>query len=208
MSRESAVAGPRRVTREAILAQATTIISTQGIASLTFQKLADHLSVSKQAIIYWFPSKQELLRDLWVPAIEAEVAATVEAVARASSARTAVKRFLRSLIAHHLADLGRFRLIYTSTQLDQANEGTYDVAVMRRINNLNSNMYGALETKLANHPAFADAGKARRAAVSIHMAGIGLLTMVALADAIADPLAHKTTELVASMLELLEAKFA
>ena len=61
-----------RVTREAILETAARLISETGAASLTFQTLGDTLGVSKQAIIYWFPSKADLTRALVIPALELE----------------------------------------------------------------------------------------------------------------------------------------
>lgn len=53
----------RRVTREAIVEEARRLVAEQGTAALTFQALASTLGVSKQAIIYWYPSKRELVRD-------------------------------------------------------------------------------------------------------------------------------------------------
>ena len=66
-SRRTGLAGRSRVTREAILDRAARIISETGAASLTFQTLGETLGVTKQAIIYWFPSKSDLARELVVP---------------------------------------------------------------------------------------------------------------------------------------------
>ena len=95
----SILAGRSRVTREAILETATRIISETGAASMTFQTLGETLGVTKQAIIYWFPSKSDLTRELIMPALELEADAVVAALRRIKSGRRAIEVFLRTLIA-------------------------------------------------------------------------------------------------------------
>ena len=133
-----------RVTRETILERAAKLISETGAASLTFQALGESLGVSKQAIIYWFPSKSDLTRELVVPALELEAEVVTVALRRTTSARKAIEVFLRALIAFHLADLGRFRLIYVTGQFDTQ---VWQVAelpeVAQAIHDATSRMYGA-----------------------------------------------------------------
>jgi AcrR family transcriptional regulator len=196
------VAGRRRITREAILAEATAIVVGEGIASLTFQALADRLGVTKQAIIYWYPTKQDLARDLVLPTLRAEAQAAIEAVAGAQTAPDAIAAFVRALVDHHLKDLRHFRYAYLSSQLDPNAPQIMD-GIGAEIYATTSAMYGALEAKLAADAEF-DAGQsARRAAVAVHMATIGLTTMVAMAEAVDDPLAHTTDALVGSLVGLL-----
>jgi len=63
-------------------------------------------------------------------------------------------------------------------------------------------MYGALEAVLAQAPDVASASSARVAAVSTHMAAIGVLTMLSLAEAVHDPMAHATDKLVDAIVVL------
>lgn len=197
------MAGRSRVTREAILETAARIISETGAASLTFQTLGETLGVTKQAIIYWFPSKSDLARELIVPALDLEADAVVMALRRVKTARRAVEVFLRTLVTFHLSDLGRFRLIYVTAQFDPE---IWQVAelpeITDRIHAATSRMYGALESVLAKAPDFADPSSARKAAVATHMAGVGALTMLSLAHAVHDPLAHASEDLVDTLVSL------
>jgi AcrR family transcriptional regulator len=118
--------------------------------ALTFQALALRLRVSKQAIIYWFPSKQVLLKDIWVPAILAEVEATRTALVQAGSGAEAIELFLRSLITHHRSDLGRFRMMYLSSQLGKNPLIIADELVLRPIHQHTSSLYQSLES--LRHP--------------------------------------------------------
>src|SRR3569833_1879822 len=190
-----------RVTRETILERAARLISETGAASLTFQALGDSLGVSKQAIIYWFPSKSDLTRELVVPALELEAEAVTVALRRTTSARKAIEVFLRALIAFHLADLGRFRLIYVTAQFDTQ---VWQVAelpnVADAIHVITNRMYGALESVLVQSNDLAAKGSARTIAVATHMAGIGALSMLSLADAVHDPMAHATDTLIEAMV--------
>ena len=87
---------------------AITIVVNGGAAALTYQALAERLGVTKQAIIYWFPTKQDIARALALPSLRAETAATVAAVSGARTATDAIEQFVRALVAHHLSDLPRF----------------------------------------------------------------------------------------------------
>src|ERR1700729_3450346 len=103
------MAGPRRVRREAIVEAASRIVAEQGAAAMTFQALAAVLGVSKQAIIYWYPSKWELVRDVCLPAMRAEADITVAAIEPAASAAEAIDLFVRALVGHYIGRLAQFR---------------------------------------------------------------------------------------------------
>lgn len=181
---------------------AITIVVNGGAAALTYQALAERLGVTKQAIIYWFPTKQDIARALALPSLRAETAATVAAVSGARTATDAIEQFVRALVAHHLSDLPRFRYTYLSSQLDE--QAPQIVAgILDEMHETTSQMYAALEAKIAADPHFAAGGSARRLAAAVHMAGLGLVTMVSLADAVRDPLAHSTEDLIDSLVDAL-----
>lgn len=201
------MADRRRITREAILEHARRIVAAHGTQALTFQALAEELGVSKQAIIYWYPSKWELLREVAVQGLRAEADATTAAIGAARTAPEAIERFVRALVRFHLADLGRFRMLYLAAQFDRRAAETADLGeVLGPIHATTSQMYGALESRLAADRDFVAGENPRRMAVAAHMAGIGLLTMVALADTVNDPLAHRTEDMVESLLALLTGR--
>lgn len=198
-----------RITREIIVRQARHLLAEQGTAALTFQALAAALGVSKQAIIYWYPSKWELVRDIAVPALRAEADATIAALADAGSAADAIERFLRALVAHHRADLGGFRMLYLASQFDSRPplEGEAQ-QMLDPIHETTSSMYAALAARIVADTSFLTGEHPRRLAVAVHMAGIGLLTMLALAESANDPLAHQTGPLVDSLVALLTHRTA
>jgi AcrR family transcriptional regulator len=197
------LAGRSRVTREAILETAAGIISETGAASLTFQTLGETLGVTKQAIIYWFPSKSDLTRALILPALQLEADAVVGALKRIKTGRKAIEVFLRTLIGFHLSDIGRFRLIYMSAQFDTQ---VWQVAELPEVTDsihlITGQMYGALESVLARSADLGTPGSARATAVVTHMAAIGTLSMLSLADAIHDPMAHASETLIDAMVSL------
>lgn len=192
-----------RISREAILDTAARLISETGAASMTFQTLGDRLGVSKQAIIYWFPSKADLARELVIPALELEADAVIAALRRVKSARRAIELFLRALIAFHLNDLGRFRLIYVVAQFDTEIWKVADLPhVTDPIHAATSRMYASLEGILRQASDFADPATARITAAAVHTSAVGLLSMISLAEAIHDPLAHSSTGLVAALVRM------
>ena len=192
-----------RISREAILDTAARLISETGAASMTFQTLGDRLGVSKQAIIYWFPSKADLARELVIPALELEADAVIVALRRVKSARRAIELFLRALIAFHLNDLGRFRLIYVVAQFDTEIWKVADLPhVTDPIHAATSRMYSSLEGVLRQASDFADPAAARITAAAVHTSAVGLLSMISLAEAIHDPLAHSSTALVAALVRM------
>ena len=197
------MAGRSRVTREAILEAAARLISQTGLASMTFQTLGETLGVTKQAIIYWFPSKSDLTRQLILPALKLEADAVVGALEEVRTGRQAIEAVIRALIAFHLEDIGRFRLICVVAQFDTQ---VWQVAGLPQladsIHATTSRMYSALEAILAGAPDVSAPGTARATAVATHMAAIGALSMLSLAEAIHDPMAHASDALINAMVAL------
>jgi AcrR family transcriptional regulator len=185
-----------------ILAVAGRILREAGPSALTFDAVAAKLGVSKQAVIYWYRSKAELLAALALPAIEAEVAVVVEACAAAQSPREAVADSIIALTAFHLSDLARFRLIYIAPQIGRPQAGRQLASVLSaKIHPITQRMYTALADAMGGGV------QARRRAMAVHMAALGQVLMLSLADAIGDPLAHATDDLQMEMAQLMRADF-
>lgn len=197
------MAGRSRVTRESIVEHARRIVAERGTAALTFQALAGALGVTKQAIIYWYPNKWELIRDFSLPELRAEADVLIAALAPTMSGAAAMESFLRALVAHHLADLGRFRMLYLAPQFDERAAGPGVGELLAPIHAATSSMYGALAEKLGADKGFTGDNDARRLAVAAHMAGIGFITMVALADSMDDPMAHRIDAMLDALVALL-----
>jgi AcrR family transcriptional regulator len=201
------VTSSARVTREAIVAKARRLVAEQGTAALTFQALASALGVSKQAIIYWYPNKRELVRDFCLPALKEERDALSAALAGTTSAAEAIEKYVRALVAHHLSDLGRFRMLYLWVQFEPGiAAGPDDEHLLAPIHEATSSSYDVLEAKIAADNSFLGIGDARRLAVAVDMAAIGLITMIAMAAAVNDPWRHSTESMVDSLIALLTGK--
>jgi AcrR family transcriptional regulator len=198
------MAGRGRISQDAIVEQARRIVAEQGYGALTFQAVAEALGVSKQAIIYWFPTKWELALAYALLVLEGEAKATIAATKDAASAASAIEAFVRGLVGHYLKNLGDFRMLYLAPQFDRSITPTVSSAdVLRPIHEKTSAIYAALEAKIALDPEFRPGESPRRLAVAAHMAGIGLITMLAMADAVNDPFKHSAEDLLDALVALL-----
>jgi AcrR family transcriptional regulator len=164
-------------TRERIIAATRATLARRG-QELTLDQVADAVGLTKQAVLYHFPSKDLLLVELALLGIAAEAEAMVAAVARARTAADAVRRFLRANFAFHQADLERFRLIYVRAQVFRGAKDSIRAERHTRLYPVTARMYAALEAKLRADPRFPRRRDARTLAVAIHLAAIGYATMI------------------------------
>ncbi len=172
-----------RDTRDRILRTAADLLGAGGLDAVTFDSVASRLGVTKQAVIYWFPSKVALLSELALPGLQNEARAAIDAAQSASSMAGAAQAVVRAITAFHMADLPRFRLMYLAPQISTHAEARRTAAeLMKQIHPVTAEMYSAIATALGNGP------RARETAVALHMAALGHVLMVALTDAIDDPL--------------------
>lgn len=201
------MASRRRVTRERIVAEARRLVAEHGTSALTFQSLASSLGVSKQAILYWYPSKRQLARDFCLPLLQEERDVVVAAMTGTRSAAQAIEAFVRALVAHHLADLGRFRMVYLWIQSEPGlSLRPGDEHLLDPIHDATRSSYDVLEAKIAADHSFLGDGDARKLAVAVDMAALGLVTMVAMAESMNDPWRHSTESMVDALVALLTGK--
>src|SRR5262245_57929930 len=138
-------------TRHRILEATRAELAREG-SDLTLDGVAARLSMTKQAILYHFPTKDRLLVELSLEGILEESDAMVAAVENAKSAADAVVRFVRANVAFHLADLERFRLIYVRAGVVRGAKRSLTLAERKeRLYPVTTRMYDALETKLRTH---------------------------------------------------------
>ncbi len=186
-------------TSEKILDATRDILAEGGIGAVSFDAIARRLGVTKQAVLYWYPSKRDLLAELFLGWLKAEADATEAALAEPDAP---VAAFVRALVRFHRGDLGRFRAMYLVPQtLRQAGQDQPDSDVMAQINATTARMYGALASRLPG-----DTVTARQQAVAIHAAALGLVMMLGLAEGVGDPLKHADTDLVEALVARLAPK--
>ena len=187
-------------TRDRILETATTLMGAGGLDAVTFDAVAARMGVTKQAVIYWFPSKVALLSALALPSLRDEARAAIDAATAAPSCAEAARAVLRALIGFHMADLPRFRLMYLSAQIGVTAAARKTAAeLVEQIHPITSEMYEAVGAALGGGP------DARETAVALHMAALGHVLLVALTEAIGDPLRHAPDSLANRLEELLGA---
>jgi len=186
-------------TRDRILEVAADLMAAGGLEAVTFDAVAARLGVTKQAVIYWFPSKVALLSELALPGLRGEAQVAIKAAAGTSCAAQAARAVVRAVIGFHLSDLARFRLMYLSPQIG-ATAGAKRTAaeLVAQVHPVTGEMYTAIAAALGDGPT------ARETAMALHMAALGHVLMVALTDAIGDPLSH-APELLADQLAALLA---
>ena len=176
-------------TKGQILTIAREILATDGLAALSFDAIARRLGRTKQTVLYWYPTKQMLLAALFVPWLEAEADIAAQAVSSAD-------RFVRALADFHLGDLDRFRLMYLLPQtIPQGAAQIPPGDLLEKVHPVTDRMYGALAGKLGAEPV-----AARREAVALHAALLGLVLMLGLSERINDPLKHSASDLVDALI--------
>ncbi|MEP2703454.1 MAG: TetR/AcrR family transcriptional regulator [Roseibium sp.] len=174
-----------------ILSCAREILASDGLSAVSFDAIARRLGCSKQAVLYWYPTKHDLLAAMVLPWLEAEVETAVGAVSVSKNRTHAVGSFIRSVVDFHVRDLERFRMMYLVPQTTSAKSGNRgQVFAGEKIYPVTSRLYGALADHLDG-----DSNAARKEAVAIHSAVLGLVLMFALSDAIHDPMKHSHNDL-------------
>ena len=187
---------PEPETKRRILSIAREILASDGLGAVSFDAIARSLGRSKQAVLYWYPTKRDLLAAMFLPWLEAEAETACRALSKSSGRSEAITSFVRSLTDFHLADLDRFRMMYLVPQTTGAkSKGRGKLVAGDKVYPVTNRLYCALADHLNGKP---DA--ARKEAVAIHSAVLGLIMMIAFADAIGDPLKHAQEDLVDSLV--------
>jgi AcrR family transcriptional regulator len=163
-------------TRQRILAATRAELADMG-ADLTLDRVAARLSVTKQAVLYHFPSKERLLVELALEWIAEESGAMVAAVAPASSAADAVRRFVRANLAFHLEDIERFRVVYVRLGVVRGVTSLTIAERTERLYPVTSRMYSALEVKVRADRRVPSDIEPRAFAVGVHLSCLGYAAM-------------------------------
>ncbi len=181
------------------------MVEREGLTGLTFQALADTLGVSKQAVLYWYPSKWELIADCGVPIIRQEADALITALSGSRDGTDAIERFIRAFARHYARRLPLFRVVYMPEPFGTEPNAPDQQAALAPIHRVTSSIYAALESWIAGDPRLARKDVSpRQLAVAAHMSAIGLVTMFAVADAYGDPLVHPLDKMVDAMIALYQ----
>lgn len=185
--------------RMKILKIAREILASEGLGAISFDAIARRLGCSKQAVLYWFPTKRDLLSGMFLPMLQAESEVAVNAVSNAKGRNEAITCFIRAVARFHLGDLDRFRIMYLLPQTTVSkSEDRRDLNVSDDIHSVTALLYGALAYHLGT-----DQGATRQEAVTIHSSVLGLVLMFALTDSLDDPMKHSVTDLIETLIACL-----
>ncbi len=188
--------------KDQILTIAREILSSDGLAAVSFDAIARRLDRTKQADLYWYPTKHDLLAAMFLPWLQAETDTAIAAVSGATTRDKAISAFIIAVTHFHSENLDRFRMMYLLPQTIRPGvDGPQRGALLEQIHPVTDRMYAALAERLGT-----DRATVRQEAFAIHSAVLGLALMLGLADSIKDPLKHDTSELVNALISTLQAK--
>ena len=186
-------------TDEKILKTAQALLASEGFGAVSFDAIGRALGISKQAVLYWYPSRQELLAAMFVSWLAAETEVAEAAVEGKDTPNAAIAAFVEAVAAFHLGDMDRFRMMYLAPQTLKADmQVPLETGALERVHATTNRLYGALADRLEG-----DRLSARQQAASVHFAVLGLALMVGLADGIKDPLKHAQEDLIAALVARL-----
>ena len=193
---------PAQKTSDQILKIAQELLASGGLAAVSFDAIARRLGRSKQAVLYWYPTKHDLLASMFLPWLEAEADVAIRSVADATSRDDAVDGFVRGVAAFHFDDLDRFRMMYLlpQTMKPGAND-SQNAKLLNKTHPITNRVYGALAAHLEGDPI-----AARREAVATHSAVLGIVLMFGLAERLRDPLKHSASELIDALIKSLRSE--
>lgn len=176
--REARKARRQQERRGELLTAARAVLARQGVVGLTMEAVATEADVSKPAVFYYFRSKEELVGELAVEQLEAEVAVLEAAVAGADSGVAALAAMARAKVDFYAEDLDAFRVAYLWPQLI----GLAPELLRQRVYPLSQRVNDALEARLredARQGLLAPGFEPRRLANLAWTTAHGLLALVA-----------------------------
>ncbi|WP_170603659.1 TetR/AcrR family transcriptional regulator [Ruegeria arenilitoris] len=188
-------------TDQKIILAAQGLLTNSGLGAVSFDTIARELGIAKQSVLYWFPSKSDLLAAMFVDWLDAEAMEAEDSLASVLTPNEAIDVFVRSILRFHTDNLDRFRMMYLAPQTLKA--GMQEVRngdVLAKIHATTSQLYGALAARLDESP-----DQARQTAFAIHSAALGLVLMLGLAEGIGDPLAHSQDDILTALIAKLSS---
>lgn len=201
------VARKRRQVRREILEYAKAILSESGPEAVTLASVAGRLGMTKQSLYHYFASKEALIRGLVTTLLDAEIEALLKALNARKSDRKILGALIQSFYAHYLDNLDAFRIIYCQSQLYSSSSAALDDLTLReQIHPRTRQLFDVLEERIAGKGATkAKRQRARQLAFTAWTSALGLVTMLGVADATDDPVAHSDKALLNTLSDVFDA---
>lgn len=193
--------------RAEIVEAARALLEARGLAEFTVAEVAKEVGVTKPAVYYYFPTRENLIFELTVSYVAEESDVVCPAIEAAPAGPEVLGVAARGVVAHYRTRLPAFRLVYLHAQLATGDPGVTPEQ-LERVHEASGRLYSAIERKLAEGKEKGTIGAhvhPRRLAVVTHTSALGLLTLEALADKAGDPLAHPLDALVEQLVRVVTA---
>lgn len=182
-----------------IVKAAQDLLTNSGLGAVSFDTVARKLGIAKQSVLYWFPSKSDLLAAMFVDWLEAEAKVAETCLQKTQTPDEAIEAFVRAVTHFHSDNLDRYRMMYLAPQTLKAGvQEVRNAEVLDRIHATTSHMYGTLAQRLDGSPEHA-----RQTAFAVHSAALGLVLMLGLGEGVGDPLKHSTDDLLKALIAKL-----
>jgi len=183
--------------RQDILEVAAAIVREGGIESVTLASVAARLSMTKQALYHYFPSKEALVRGLVTALVDDEIETLIAAIDDAESDAVVLGTLIRAFYHHYIGNLGAFRAVYCQSQLYSGSGSAMDEDTVRNeINPRTRHLFDVLEQRISTKVSKAERARMRQLAFTAWLSALGLLTMLGIADSVKDPLIHSDADLL------------
>jgi AcrR family transcriptional regulator len=201
------VAHKRQQARREILESAQAILVESGPEAVTLASVAGRLGMTKQSIYHYFASKEALTRGLVTTLLDDEIGALIKAVRRSKSKDMVLGALIKAFYLHYVEQLAAFRIIYCQSQLYSSSGTTLDDVTLRdEIHPRTRHLFDVLEEKIAGETASkTEQRRARQLAFTAWTSVLGLMTMLSVADATNDPIAHSEKALIRTMADVFNA---
>ena len=200
------VRAKRERMRREVLEAAKGLLLAQGPDAVTLGAVGNRLGMTKPAIYHYFPSKEALTRSLVALLIDEEIGQLESAVGSARPGENPISAMIRAFHTHYRANLHAFRFVYGQVQLYLKPELGIDAEMVRsEITPRTRHLFDLMELRLVS----SDQGdrerrSMRRLAFVAWTSVLGLLTMIAIAEGMDDPLRHSDEELLETLMSVYE----
>jgi len=190
-------------TRTEVLDAAAKLVLNEGVSGFRLEALGDELGLTKQAIYYYFKSKESLLFEL-VLRENFEMASEVEAaIAKTETDIEGLEALMRTVFNRYRNRMDLYKLAYHNFPTCDFKTLVGEEA-LERVRPVNDMLYAAVETRLRarqKRRQFPKTRNPRRFVFNAHMAVIGILNMMSIAQAAQDPLIHNEQDLIDDIFE-------
>lgn len=198
----------RERSREEIVDAARRVILRLGLRATTLDAVAKEVGLTKAALYYYYPSKDALLFDLIIGAVEDQSRAIHDGVAKAKTGSDALRAVVSETVRTFAPRMDDFRLAFLHGQVAGPGALHLGAEQFARLRPLNDLAYGGAAALLAEEwkHARGRAGVEPRLMVFLsYLSAVGLLTLKGMVESVGDPLLYSDEQLIEGFARVFAA---